>query len=139
MPESTEPSSTQPIAGEAQSESPNAVHSEDENSAVQNVVPPNLVEIYQILKPVVSPGEEKEEEEETEDTGDEESLPHEEQMTAEATPHEPEQEIAEKEPLPSAKTYEEATKAFERRDLQETNRLVHKAARQSAEERRAEE
>jgi hypothetical protein len=139
MPESTEPSSTQPIAGEAQSESPNAVHSEDENSAVQNVVPPNLVEIYQILKPVVSPGEEKEEEEETEDPGDEESLPHEEQMTAEATPHEPEREIAEKEPLPSTKTYEEAKKAFDRGDLNKTNELVYRFARQSAEERRAEE
>ena len=133
MPESTEPSSTQPVAGEAQSESANAVHSENDNSAPEDIVPPNFVEIYQIVKPVVSPGEE----EETDETVDEKSLPHEEQMTAEPTPHEPEQDSTEKEPLPSEKIYEVMKKAFDRGDGQEAADLAPKYAAQCAAERKA--
>ena len=133
MPESTEPSLTQPVAGEAQSESANAVHSENDNSAPQDIVPPNFVEIYQILKPVVSPGEE----EETDETVDEKSLPPEEQMTAEPTPHEPEQDSTEKEPLPSERIYEVMKKAFDRGDGQEAADLAPKYAAQHAAEKRA--
>jgi hypothetical protein len=138
MPESTEPSLTQPVAGEVQSESANAGHSENENSAPQNVVPPNFVEIYQILKPAVSADKEKETDE-TDETVDEGNLPNAEQMTGEPTTHEQEQNSAEKKPLLSTKTFEAATKAFARRDMQEVERLVYKAAAQSAAERSADQ
>ncbi|MGA7686556.1 MAG: hypothetical protein WCC32_14275 [Terriglobales bacterium] len=136
MPESTEPSTTQPLVREAQSESANAVHSENENSSPQNVVPPNFVEIYQILKPDVSPGEEKEEEE-TEDAVDEEISPDQEQVTVEPIPHELEQKTTEKKPLPSEKIAEALREAGNRRDMNEASKLAYEYSAQRAVEEKA--
>ena len=135
MQKSTEPSVTQPVTGEAQSESANAVHSANENSAPQNVVPPNFVEIYQIPKPVASPVEE----EETRETVDKAKSPGEEQTTGEVTPREQEQETPKKEPLPSDITFQTARAAFYRGDVQESIDLVYKFSAQAAAERKAEE
>ena len=100
MQESNEQSSTQPVAGDAPSGCPDALQSVNENSVPQNAVPPNFVEIYQILKPVPPPDEE----EETEGAVDEESLLDEEETSGEAVLQE--QKPAEKGPLPSQLTYE---------------------------------
>ncbi len=135
MQKSTEPSVTQPVTGEAQSESANAVHSANENSAPQNVVPPNFVEIYQIPKPVASPVEE----EETRETVDKAKSPGEEHTTGEVTPREQEQETPKKEPLPSDITFQTARAAFYRGDVQESIDLVYKFSAQAAAERKAEE
>ena len=126
MPESNEPSVTQPVAGEAQSESANAARSETESSVSQNVVPPNLVEIYRILKPVVSPIEE-EETDETDETVDDESTPVEEQVTEHITPDKQEQNTQKKEPLLSEQIYKELRKAGNGGDINEAGSVVHPA------------
>lgn len=128
MPESDESSVTQPVGGQAQSESANAVHSENETSAPQNVVPPNFVEIYRILKPVVSHGTE----ENTNGTVEEENAPDEEQTTGEVIPQEQKQE-----PLPSAITLEAMVKAHDSGDSQLASVLYYKYSAQRAEEEKA--
>ena len=71
-------------------------------------MPPNFVEIYQIPKPVVSPGEE----EETRETVDKARSPGEEHTTGEVTPHEQEQETPKKEPLPSDINFRDSEGSF---------------------------
>ena len=138
MQKSTEPSLTQPVAGEAQIESASAVHSENENSAPQNIVPANFVEISLIPKPN-SPDKEQENEDEEIDGGtdDKASSPGEEHMTGEVTHREQEQTTTKKEPLPSDITFEEMSKAFSRGDFQKAGELQYKYSAQCAAERKA--
>ena len=104
MQESNEFSSIEPIAGDAPSERPDAFQSANENSASQNTVSPNFVEIYQIPKPVPPPDEE----EETEEAGDEE--------------------------LPSAITFAACIKAHDRGEAKEAGTLYYKYQAQLKEE-----
>ena len=128
MQESNEFSSIEPIAGEAPSERPDALQSVNENSASQNTVPPNFVEIYHMP---VAPHEE----EETDQPVDEESLLDAEQMPGKPSLPELEQVTQKKEPLPSDITQAAIQAAGARGDIARAAELVL----QYAEQRRAEE
>jgi len=135
MPESNksnEPSLTQPVVSEAHRESVPAVHSENENSTPQKLVPADFVEIYLIPKPIVSPGPEKEADEPV----DEKSAPAEVQLTAEVTPHEQEREPTDKRPLASKEIYEALRKAGARGDMEEASVLAFKYSEQCAAEQK---
>jgi hypothetical protein len=117
MPESNEPSSTQPVTGDAQSEPANGVHSETGTAAPQDAVPPNFVEIYQIVKPDISP----------------------EQNTAETVPDEEPTMGAsdDEEPSPSAVTFAAMMEAYDHGERNEATTLYYKYAAQRDEEEKA--
>src|SRR5271169_599180 len=138
MQKSTEPSLTKPVASEAQCDPVSTAHSENQNSAPQNVVPTTFVEIYRIPKPDSSDkGEQTEEtaeesEDEIEDEPDDKATSHgEQQTTGENTPYQQEQNTPKKEPLPSDITYAAMRAAFDRGDISKTSELVHEFSRQS--------
>jgi hypothetical protein len=108
MEESNEPPVT-PVVNEAQCDPGITAASENQDSASQNPVPANFVEIFQISKPASPdkeepPEEETEEEteEEAEDDPDEETIsPRDQQIAAVTTRYQQEQETRKKGPLPS--------------------------------------
>jgi hypothetical protein len=142
MQESAEPPVRKPIAGEAQCDPANPAHSENQNSAPQNVVPANFVEIYEIPKPDSPHKEEPTAEEIEEGMGEEpEDEPEDratspgQQITGEGIPYQQDQGAPTKEPLLSENIYAEIRKAGDRGDLAKASELAFEYSRQ----RRAEE